>query len=73
MSRKYFTLATRNGDKRWYPQFGDYDRGIVVQEKQDTYARDYRGKDMKIIVSGDTQPEIERALAHLNGDTGGWL
>lgn len=68
MSRKYFTLACREmSDKRWYPQFGDYARGTVVQEKQDTYADQYRGKDMKIIVSGDTQDEINRAIENLNG------
>lgn len=67
MSRKYFTLACRENDARWYPQFGDYARGTVVQEKQDTYATEYRGKDMKIIVSGDTKEEIDRALECLNG------
>lgn len=66
MSRKYYTLACRESDARWYPQFGDYERGTVVQEKQDTYARDYRGKNMKIIVSGDTADEINQAMSRLN-------
>lgn len=68
MSRKYFTLVCRNqDDQRWYPQFGDYERGTVVQKKQDTYSREYRGKDMKIIVSGETNEEVWSAIDHLNG------
>lgn len=65
MSRKYYTLATRT-DGRWGPEFGDYSRSVVVQEKADSYADQFKGKDMKIIVSGDTQLEINQAIATLN-------
>lgn len=67
MARKYYSLIQRI-DGRWYPQFGDYDREVVAQERQDM--RDGfeapRAKDLKIICTGPKQADIEAAVAKLN-------
>lgn len=49
----YFTLVTREDDGLWYPQFGDFDRSVVVTEKADSYAREYRASDMRIVTCED--------------------
>ena len=67
--RKYYTLLTRDGGtgSPWAPQFGDYDRDVVIDEQTDTYSATYRSRDMKIIRTADDQPSIDAAIAKLNG------
>jgi hypothetical protein len=36
MAKKYYTLYERI-DGKWYPQFGDYSRNVVVQERRDRH------------------------------------
>lgn len=63
---KYHTLLTmENG--RWYIQFGDYDKDVVKQEKED----DYSGFKTKIITTGDSQEAIDKKVAELNAALGG--
>lgn len=67
MARKYHTLCIRE-DGIWAPQFGDYSREVVEQERDDhrDSANGYKAKDMRIITSGDTQAAINAAVAKLN-------
>jgi hypothetical protein len=67
MSRIYFTLAAREPDGVWAPQFGDYDRQCVAAELDDYAQHDYRRKDLKVVKSFDDQASINKAMAALNG------
>lgn len=70
MGKPYFTLAERTPDGPWGPQFGDYDKEVVEDERRDMLysgAGRLRGKDLRIVRSGDTQAEIDAAIAKLNG------
>lgn len=70
MSRPYFTLCERAPDSAWAPQFGDYDKQCVEDERADMLyagAGRIRAKDLRIVRSGDTQAEIDAAIAKLNG------
>jgi hypothetical protein len=70
MARPYFTLLIRDAAV-WAPQFGDYDREVVEQEEQDTYASRYSTNyaakaDRKIIKTAAGQKHINAAIAALN-------
>lgn len=70
MARKYHTLLTREDDGKWHIAFGDYDRQVVVDEKEgyrDGYPG-YKAKDLKIITTGDRQADIAREVAMLNAE-----
>ena len=70
-NRPYYTLATRT-DGVWSPQFGDYDREVVVAERSDTYVSRFRGDterwkiaDIRIITHTDDIPQalaVDRVL-----------
>lgn len=67
---KYYSLLTLehgNGVSRWCPQFGDYERQIVVTER-DSYveSQGYKKKDTKIVCTGDRQADIEQYCKQLN-------
>jgi hypothetical protein len=64
MARKYFTLCTRD-DGGWSPQFGDYVRRVVDDERDD-YRQRVKAKDIKIITTDGTQAAIDAAVAVLN-------
>ena len=66
MARKYFTLAVRT-DGKWSAQFGDYDRATVQDELTDYRDHDMKAKDLRIVISGDRQSDIDAAIAKLNG------
>lgn len=66
----YFTLAERQPDGAWAPQFGDYDKDVVAQERADMLysgAGRIRAKDLRIVRSGAWQADINAAIAKLNG------
>lgn len=72
MARKrvYYTLVLRDdGDRRWRPEFGDYDRSSVQAEMESYTEHAYLKKNAKIITSGDKQAEIDAAVAQLNEGT----
>lgn len=60
----YYTLAVQfdKGDS-FSVQFGDYDKEVVVQEVEDSYADAHK---VRIVRSGDTTAEINAAVAKLN-------
>jgi hypothetical protein len=73
MSKPYHMLLVRE-DGQWSPQFGDFDRDCVVQEREDTYLARWRGdemryaaKDIKIVKLVDSSPRaLQDTLATLN-------
>ena len=60
----YYSIAVQfdKGDT-FSVQFGDYDREVVVQEVEDSYADAHK---VRIVRSGDTTAEINAAVAKLN-------
>lgn len=61
MATKYHTLLTlENG--LWCIQFGDYDKEVVKQEKEDSYS-DYK---CKIITTLDDQASVDAKVKELN-------
>lgn len=73
-SKPYYTLAVCEVDGIWAPQFGDYDRNVVKQEMADMRYSDGnqgiggmgKAANYKIIMSGDSQDEINAEIAKLN-------
>lgn len=73
MTRPYFTLAVRDypakgaTNRKWGPEFGDYDRETVEAELED-WRRNYPANCLKIIrTETDDQRAIENAIRNLNG------
>lgn len=62
--RKYYTLCERLPGERWTPEFGDYCRRVVEQERKDC-SREI-GTEFKIIQTDDNQASINAAVARLN-------
>lgn len=70
----YYTLATKEPDGRWYPQFGDHDKEAVEFERDDMTGRP-RGshgyvakRDTKIIKTRTVRKaDVDAAIAALNG------
>lgn len=73
-SRTYHHLLTREDDGKWYPQFGDYDKECVKQERLDTYLSEYKGdgkykaKDIKIVTLADGQQALLEYLSDINAE-----
>lgn len=66
---RYFTLATRDANGIWSPQFGSYIRSEVSAERK--HYRDSYGiglLNQTIFESGDTQAEIDAQIQLLNGN-----
>lgn len=69
MKTVYYILAEREADTRkWILNFGDYERDVVVQERLDySDSADCPKRDLKVVaVQGDTQADVEAAIAALN-------
>ncbi len=62
MARKYHVLLVRE-DGNWTIEFGDYDKSVVQDERQDKRDHDVKAKDLHILtVDGDTQADIDAAV-----------
>lgn len=48
----YFTLYTRERGGTFAPQFGDFTRAAVEQERRDTYP-EFRGNNWRIVRSAE--------------------
>lgn len=68
MSRRYYTLAVRQGGPRWSPEFGDYDRELVEAEREDYRDHDVKARDLRILTTTPGQKAIVAAIAKLNGE-----
>lgn len=66
MARKYYTLIVRVKGETWSPQFGDYSRAVVAQEKDDTKKDWPRGTEFKIIATDGKQASITEAVRRIN-------
>jgi len=68
----YYTLLTRdNATSKWHPQFGDYDRAVVVEERAVCCESQMgpRKSDTHILkTSSDEQHVISAAIDALNGE-----
>lgn len=64
--KNYYTLLGLNTAGRWEIMFGDYDKEVVEQEKQDhkDMVTDY--KKFKIVNVGDLQKDIDTTMMEMN-------
>lgn len=69
-NRKYHTLCIIDGSPGcpWSPEFGDYDWDTVWAEWLEMRDRGWKRSELEIITTGDTQAEINAAVAALNKD-----
>ena len=72
-TQKYYTLVGQYDDNldepsHWGIIFGDYDREVVEQEKEDNknLNSDFGAKKFKIITTSDKQADIDLAVKRLN-------
>jgi len=66
-NKTYYTIAIRRDDGKWYPEFGDYDREVVADERADIlHGAEVTAKNVKIIRSNHAQADIDAAIAKLN-------
>ena len=67
---KYYTLFVYEPDhQRWYNYFGDYDKQVVIDERDDMH-NGWDGilkQHMCIVQTRDDQTAIDAALDKLNG------
>lgn len=70
MTKKYYTLVQLEAGK-WSPQFGDYSKAVVTQERRDMHESFPcpKLKDLRVISSADDQTSINAAVAALNVHT----
>lgn len=64
--RTYYTLFCLERDGKWYPQFGDFSRAVVTDESRDSYSREYKARDRKIVKHAYTRDALEAVQAALN-------
>jgi hypothetical protein len=66
-ARKYYSLIAIF-DTKWEILFGDYDREVVEQEKEDNenLDSDFGAKKLKIITTGDAQDDIDVRVRNEN-------
>lgn len=60
--RPYYWLVCREPNGKWYPQFGDYTYSVVLNERRDTYQRDYSLRNIQILRGSDRQEWIQNWL-----------
>ena len=63
-TKSYYTLLILEAGK-WMIHFGDYDRQVVEDERDDCKYSDPKAK-MKIISTGDSQAAIDAKVSELN-------
>ena len=68
--RRYYLLVQRDvlEDGCWTPQFGDYDKGTVLHEKED-YRKHAKASDLKVIITGASGRAVKDAVHALNNRT----
>lgn len=71
---RYYTLLERD-DKhsRWTPQFGDYSRATVMEERNDrldSYHDNVKRSNTMVIVTGDKQEDITVEVNRINKELG---
>lgn len=72
MTKTYYTLATFDLDRKWTPEFGAYsrkeadDEARLMRDQLKFEGRRLPGRVVVVVKSGDTQAEINAAIALLN-------
>jgi hypothetical protein len=68
--RKYYTLCERTPGELWAPQFGDYNKQVVIQERADMKDSGsfIKGTEFTIICTSGSQKMISEAVEQLNLD-----
>ncbi len=67
MARKYYTLCIRHETSgNFCPEFGDWSRSVVMDERDDLLDHDIKRKNIRVISTGGTQAEINAGVARLN-------
>jgi hypothetical protein len=69
--RKYFSVLVRDGkDEPWCIHFGDYDRFVAQNERDDLVdGGEFKRSNTKVIMTDDAQADINAVVAMLNGAT----
>lgn len=71
MARRYHSLLVREGG-RWGIEYGSYDRSEMEEERGDMIdplnVERRLARDVRIITTGETQAEIDAAVARLNAE-----
>lgn len=69
-NRKYYTVVSIDGSPGcpWGIEFGAYDHDTVWDEYLGMRDRGWKRRELRIITTGDTQDEIDAAVAELNKD-----
>lgn len=70
-TKKYYTLLESINGALFTPEFGDYEKDVVEDERDDMKARaeltdDGTHTEYKIIRTGETQTEIDNEIARIN-------
>jgi hypothetical protein len=68
--RTYYTLLERRpGEKAWAPQFGDFDKEVVEQERRDMRESGsfIKGTGFKIVATDGSMKHLNEVLAKENG------
>lgn len=63
---KYYSLIVRGGNGVWFPEFGDYDKQVVADEKADMMDRGIHRTDVAIIMTEDSQDAIMAGVRKYN-------
>lgn len=68
--RKYYTLCERTPGQLWAPQFGDWIKAVVVQERADMKDSGsfIKGTEFTIVTTSGSQKELGEVVAQLNAD-----
>lgn len=66
--RTYYTLLERMTGQLWAPQFGDYDKEVVEQERRDMKDSGsfVKGTSFKIVETDGTQADLTRVVEEEN-------
>ena len=63
----YYTLLVRESARSyWEPEFGDYDRECVEDEKRGNRDHGIKAGNLKIIITADDQDSITTKINQLN-------
>jgi hypothetical protein len=70
MARKYYTLCERTPGQLYAPQFGDWSKAVVVQERADMKDSGsfIKGTEFAIVTTSGSQKMITEAVEQLNND-----
>lgn len=66
LKERYFTLLVKEPQGKWSPQFGDWDKAVVAQERDDVKDDWPKGSKFRIIETAPSQDWVNLAVKELN-------